>query len=155
MTVIPEHTLTVLPEWIDHNGHMNVAYYVVAFDLATDEIYERWGIGEAYAESGYSLYTLGMNVDYLSELFEGTPIRVTTQMLDVDHKRLHYIHQMFHAETGVLAATNECLAINVSIEKRRSAPFPTDVLEGLQATLAAHRALPLPDRAHRKLEIRR
>ena len=30
---LPRTTLTVLPEWIDHNGHMNVAYYVLAFDL--------------------------------------------------------------------------------------------------------------------------
>jgi hypothetical protein len=26
----------VLPGWVDYNGHMNVAYYLVAFDLATD-----------------------------------------------------------------------------------------------------------------------
>lgn len=27
-----EIDLTVKPEWIDHNGHMNVGYYVLAFD---------------------------------------------------------------------------------------------------------------------------
>ncbi len=30
---------TVLPEWIDHNGHMNAGYYMVAFDDATIAIY--------------------------------------------------------------------------------------------------------------------
>ena len=35
-----ETKMTVLPEWIDHNGHMNVAFYVLAFDVATDTVYE-------------------------------------------------------------------------------------------------------------------
>ena len=34
---IVEYTDTVRPEWIDSNGHMNLAYYVVVFDLATDK----------------------------------------------------------------------------------------------------------------------
>ena len=37
---LPQTTLTVRPEWIDHNGHMNVAYYVLAFDESTDAVYE-------------------------------------------------------------------------------------------------------------------
>ena len=27
---------TVIPEWIDYNGHMNVAYYIKAFELGID-----------------------------------------------------------------------------------------------------------------------
>ncbi len=30
----------VKPEWIDHNGHMNVAFFVLAFDEATDAAYK-------------------------------------------------------------------------------------------------------------------
>ena len=86
-----ETKLTVLPEWIDHNGHMNVAYYVLAFDQATDAVYETWGIGEHYpAGAGCSVFTLGMDVDYLAEQFAGDTIRITTQLLDWDHKRVHY-----------------------------------------------------------------
>ena len=33
----------VRPEWIDANGHMNLAYYVVLFDSATDAIFEPLG----------------------------------------------------------------------------------------------------------------
>ena len=29
------HRDVVRPEWIDHNGHMNVGYYLVVFDFAT------------------------------------------------------------------------------------------------------------------------
>jgi acyl-CoA thioester hydrolase len=148
--------LTVLPEWIDHNGHMNVAYYVLAFDEATDGVYETWGMGLHYPEkTEFSVFTLGMNVDYLGELFVHDPIRVATQLLDYDHKRVHYFHHMYHAETGALMATNECLAMNVSLATRKSASFPELVQIRLAATLAEDEVLEMPALFQRKLEIRR
>lgn len=125
---------TVKPEWIDHNGHMNVGFFVVAFDEATDAVYESWGIGMDYPErNGYSVFTIGMNVDYLSELFEGDPLRIETLLVDHDHKRIHYFHRMFHGNTGKLVATNECLCMNVDLATRKSAPFPAAVAERLEA----------------------
>lgn len=125
---------TVKPEWIDHNGHMNLGYFVVAFDEATDEIYETWGLGLDYPDrSGCSVFTLGVNVDYHAELFEGDPIRIETLLVDHDHKRIHYFHRMYHGASGELVATNECLCMNVNLESRRSAPFPADVTERLNA----------------------
>jgi len=35
MLALCETRLEILPEWTDPNGHMNVAYYVLAFDRAT------------------------------------------------------------------------------------------------------------------------
>ncbi|GIT49060.1 MAG: hypothetical protein Ct9H300mP14_09880 [Gammaproteobacteria bacterium] len=83
LMTLPRTTLTVLPEWIDHNGHMNVAYYVLAFDLVTDTVYETWGLGLDYPErEKHAIFTLGMNIDYVSEVFDGEPLSVTTQLLD-------------------------------------------------------------------------
>ncbi len=156
MTIIlPTFTQTVQPEWIDHNGHMNVAFYVLAFDLATDEFYEGLNIGLTHQETGYSTFTLGMNVDYLQELFEGDPIRVETQLLDWDYKRVHYIHMMYHVEKGYLAATNECLGMHVGYESRKSEPFPDTVQTGLESMLTAHKTIKLPKQVGRKLGIRR
>ena len=42
---------TVLPEWIDYNGHMNVAYYVLAFDQGVDELMRQVGITPEYLAS--------------------------------------------------------------------------------------------------------
>ena len=151
-----ETQLTVLPEWIDNNGHMNVAFYVLAFDMATYAVYGQWGLGFDYPErEGHSIFTIGMNVDYRSELFEGTPIKVTTQLLDWDIKRVHYFHKMYHAETGILSATNECLAMNVNLETRRSAPFPESVHVKLQEVWASHQNLEQPQETDRTLTIRR
>lgn len=151
-----ETTMTVLPEWIDHNGHMNVAFYVLAFDIATDTVYEDWALGLDYPErEDCSIFTIGMNVDYVSELFEGDPIRITTQLVDWDHKRVHYFHQMYHGENGRLAATNECLAMNVNLTSRRSTSFPDSVQTKLTAVWQTHKELAKPKGFGRQLAIRR
>ena len=38
----------VVPECIDVNEHMNVAYYVLAFDQAVGSLWEEFGITEDY-----------------------------------------------------------------------------------------------------------
>ena len=43
----PQSEGMVPPEWIDANGHMNLAYYVVLFDQATDLLYDELGVGQA------------------------------------------------------------------------------------------------------------
>ncbi len=155
MSELPSVDVIVKPEWIDHNGHMNVAYYVLAFDQATDDFYERLGLGLEYPQTGHSVFTLAMNVDYLQELFEGDRARVQTRLIDADHKRLHYIHTMTRPETEGLIATNECLAMNVDLESRKSAPFPESVTRALASLLVEHQRHPLPAQTARRLEIRR
>ena len=148
-----DYETVVKPEWIDHNGHMNLGFFVVAFDEATDDVYESWGLGLDYPDrSGCSVFTLGVNVDYRAELFEGNPIRIETLLVDHDHKRIHYFHRMYHGDTGALVATNECLCMNVDLESRRSAPFPADVAERLDAALHTGE---VPEGFGRTLAIRR
>ena len=151
-----ETRVRILPEWIDLNGHMNVAYYVLAFDQATDTLYKALGIAGDYLErERRSVFTLAMNVDYLREVFAGDEVRIVSRMLDHDHKRIHYFHEMYHASQGWLSATNECVAVHVDMTRRKSAPFPDLAAERLAAMTAAHAALGRPDRAGRSLEIRR
>ncbi|MEM7334638.1 MAG: thioesterase family protein [Chloroflexota bacterium] len=150
-TQLPEKILTIPPEWIDRNGHVNVAYYVLAFDYATDAFYDTLGIGEAYQEKGFSVFTLGMNVDYLREIFEGTKIRMTTQLINWDKKRLHYFHRMFNLDAGYLAATNECIAMHIDLNKRKSAPFSAETNANIEATMNQHAQLSHPHSLVRKL----
>ena len=87
---IDSHRETVRPEWIDYNGHMNVAYYVLAFDHATDVLFDALGLGESYREAtDHSTFSLQIQVTYLRELQLDAPLRVTTQLVDHDAKRLH------------------------------------------------------------------
>jgi acyl-CoA thioesterase FadM len=83
----------VKPEWIDYNGHMNVAYYVLAFDKALDNFCDRIDVGAAYVKrTNQSIFTLEMHVHYRQEVLEGDPLRFTFQLLDADEKRMHYRH---------------------------------------------------------------
>lgn len=93
-----------------------------------------------------------MNVDYRSELFADDTIRIETQLVDHDEKRIHYFHQMYNVNTGELAATNECLCMNVDLGSRKATPFPGSVLELLSLHLTTDNT---PTGFGRKLEIRR
>ncbi len=140
---LPTFECRVQREWIDYNGHMNVAYYVLAFDLAIDDFYDRLGLGASYAAGGRgSMFALSVKVDYLREVRAGAPLRITTRMIDHDHKRIHYAQEMEQAEAGYVAARKEGLSIHVDLESRRSSPFPGDRLEAVRALHAVHAALP-------------
>ena len=146
----------VEPEWIDYNGHLNLAFYHVLFDRAVDHVYDLLGIGADYATTGGgSCFTLEVHVNYLSELMRDDPVRVTWQLLDHDAKRLHYYQEMFNAATDELAATSEHLALHVNMQTRRSAPFPDERQLGIEALAAAHRRLPTPERVGQIMGIRR
>ncbi len=135
----------VEPEWIDYNGHMNVGYYVIAFDKALDHVFDYLGIGVDYvSKSSNSVFTLQNHVHYLRELKAGDPYQVSFQLLAADEKRLHYYMEMNHVGQGFLAAAEEQVALHVSMATRKSAPFPASARERIAAMLAAHRDLPRP-----------
>src|SRR5205807_319734 len=85
----------VLPEWIDANGHMNLAYYVVLFDYATDALFEAIGIGYRYKDTtNHGTFVAETHNLYERELLVGERVRVATQILAADNKRLHLAHEM-------------------------------------------------------------
>ena len=48
--------MRVEPQWIDYNGHLNMAYYNVLFDRAVDEVFELLGCGVDYVKTGFSTF---------------------------------------------------------------------------------------------------
>jgi len=150
------HRAVVRPEWVDGNGHMNVGFYVVAFDHATDTISEQLGVDWRYVEHRLGrIFVVEAHVTYERELLAGDPIRITTQLLDQDEKRAHLFHAMYHERRGFLAATNELLLLHVGFETRRAAPWARETGERLEAMAASHRALPRPAQAGRAIALRR
>lgn len=147
----------VEPGWIDYNGHMNVAYYSLAFDEALDLFFDAaLGIGPAFvAAAGMGPYALQAQYHYLAELRLGDRFRIRCRLLDCDAKRVHVFSEMFDARTGGLAATHEQVTVNVDHRTRRSAPYPEAAQARLRAVRAAHAALPRPDRAGAPIGFRR
>ena len=144
----------VEPQWIDYNGHLNMAYYNVLFDRAVDECYELIGIGLDYLKRrNHSTFTAEVHVRYLRELREGDPVRVTFQMLDYDSKRIHYFEQLYHAAEGWVSATSENMTLHVDMATKKVAAFPDPVMRSLARMKAAHAKLPRPEAAGRRIAM--
>jgi acyl-CoA thioester hydrolase len=145
------HTATVLPEWIDRNGHLNLAYYIVIFDHATDALFDALGIGSRFTEvTGTSLFVVETHTTYERELKLGECVTVNALLLGADAKRLHFTHEMFRAD-GSRAASHELLALHVNMATRRSAPFSAESAARLSAAVASHAKLPRPTIVGRKV----
>jgi acyl-CoA thioester hydrolase len=141
-------------QWIDYNGHFNMAYYNVLFDRAGDEAFEAIGLGADYVKrTNCSFFTLEAHVTYLRELHAGDSVRIEIQFLDYDAKRIHYLEQMRHAADGWIAGTSELIIMHVDMNMRKSAPFPPDVLASIEAMHSAHAALPIPPQVGHRIGI--
>ena len=150
------HQEIVLPEWIDYNGHMNVAFYVLAFDHATDAMLEFLRLTHDYkTKENTTTFVADMNVTYRQEVKEGDPLRFTTWILDCDEKRIHFWHEMYHATEGYLAATNELLSLHIDLSSRRVGPMATDIAEWIGNIRDAHSDLPLPEGVGRLIGMKK
>ncbi len=145
----------VRPEWIDLNDHMNVAYYVLAFDYAIDSLWERFGLTRQRIETErQSTFAVESHVVYKRELTHNEAFVVTTQILAFDAKRVHQLQRMYQADDGFLAATAEWLHLHVDLRKRRVAPWPDDILAAIGDAARAQPRCDKPVDAGRRIRIR-
>jgi acyl-CoA thioester hydrolase len=146
--------MRVEPQWIDYNGHMNMAYYNVLFDRAVDEVYELIGLGPDYLkEHGHSTMVAEMHVRYLREVSEKDPLRVTVQLLAYDAKRIHLFEQLVHATENWVSATCETMTLHVDMTAKKVAPFPDSIQRLIERMKVAHQGLPKPDGAGRSVAM--
>jgi acyl-CoA thioester hydrolase len=136
----------VEPEWVDYNGHLNMAYYHVMFDRALDRALDHFAVGPGYApKSPWTVFTAEVHVRYLAEVLPAARLRVDILALAVDDKRLHTFQTLCDAETGRLHATSEQMLLHVGLETRKVSPFPADARARLEAWVAACAAAPRPE----------
>jgi acyl-CoA thioester hydrolase len=148
----------VLPEWIDYNGHMNLAYYTVLFDQSTDLLFDELGLGLEYRQvAKMGTFVAETHNRYERELLVGARVRVATQIVAVDDKRLYLAHEMFALDGGPnggeRTATQELMFLHVDLVARRVCPFPDDLRARVAAAAAAHAALPRPDWLGRRIAM--
>ena len=150
------HEEIVRPEWVDYNGHMNVAYYVLAFDHATDRLLDYLGLGQDYLkEKACSVFVVESHVTYESELVAGDPLRFETYLLGHDEKRVHFFHMMYHAGEGFVAASNELLALHMAMGTRRAIAFPLEAKEKQAELWRLHSNVPTPPQVGRVIGLRK
>lgn len=145
--------IEVQPDWVDYNGHINMAYYAVITDRGGDELYGLLGLGETYAkDQQHTTYTAEVHICYKRELKLGDRVRVQTQLLDVDAKRMVLFHEIHH-EDGWTAATAEELLLHIDMSGPRVVPFPPEIADRLAAQKEAHAALPRPAQSGRSISL--
>ena len=146
----------VLPDWVDYNGHLRDAYYLLLFSLATDALMDQLGLDEAgRAATGHSLYTLECHLNFVQEVKLGQQVEVRTQILGHDTKRLHLNHSLHLLGEAPLLAASEQLLLNVATALGRAAPY-AELVHGKVAALARlHQGLPAPQFAGRTIRLAR
>jgi acyl-CoA thioester hydrolase len=142
------------PKWIDHNGHLNMAYYNIFMDESLGEFFRALGLSWPYLKArNLSTMTAEIHMRYIREVSLGDPLQVSIRILGVDDKRIHTFEELRHAEEGWLSATSENMSLHIDMSVRKVAPFPPDMAERLRAVADAHAKLPRPDGAGRKIEM--
>jgi acyl-CoA thioester hydrolase len=128
----------VAPEWIDYNGHLRDAYYLLILSYATDALMDRLGLDAAYrAASGCTLYTVEVHLHYLREVHQAERLTVGALILGADHRRLHVALELERASDGALAASAELMLLHV---RQGASPATAAFPAAIQAAITAFQA---------------
>ncbi len=147
------HTDKVHPEWVDYNGHMTESRYLQVFGDASDALYQYVGVNAEYHANGNSYYTVETHINNIMEVAAHAPLKVSTQLLGLDNKRLHFIHNIYNAKDDTLLATGEQMVLHVDTNAAKACPAKPEILEILQKIMDAHAHLPAPERRSREMAV--
>ena len=154
MPTLTTYSTPILEEWVDYNGHLRDAFYLLIFSYATDALMDRLGLDSQNRESiGHSLFTLEVHLNYLHEVKLGAHVEVRTQLIGHDKKRLHVYHSLHRVGDERALAGNEQMLLHVDLAGPRSAPFGEHSLALLQAIEDQQRDLPRPEHVGRVIAL--
>lgn len=140
---LPCYRDIVRAEWVDYNGHLRDAFYMLIFSFATDALIDVIGLPDSVRkERGRSIYTLEAHINYLHEIKEGVQVRVDMRVLGADAKRLHLYLEMFADEGVEPVAAGEQMLLHVDTGGPRAVAFDPDVEARVRALAEAHTVLP-------------
>jgi len=151
---VHHYTTRVEPEWLDYNGHMNVAYYTQVFDRAGEQFVASIGLSEAHTlETGNSWMVTEAHITYQNEAMSGDDLEVSSRILALDDKRIHLFQSMLRKRDATLLATNEQLVLHVNLKLRKVCPFAPQVLERVRRLRILQQHLTPPPEAGRCISI--
>ena len=144
---VAEHHDAVQPDWLDSNGHMNLAYYVVVFDRGSDAWMDMAGFSGSYRDAGNTVFAVETHTLYRQELRRGAVMTVRSWLVAADAKRIHLAHEM--TSDGALVAMQEVMFVHVSFATRRVTAMDDTAL----ARLAALGGEPAPSWLGRRIGL--
>ena len=131
----------ILKDWTDYNNHMNVAYYVLIFDLyGAEKLMTLFNMGETSAKNTKkSTMVVESHITYNQEVKEGDEVDVNLLYFDHDKKRLQYKLEMIHKEKKYLASTIEILSLYVDLGKRKVSEFENEKIQLMDQFIDKHK----------------
>ena len=115
-------TQKIIKEWTDYNGHMNLSYYILIFDMGAEVILSKFKMGEHSAKTTKrSTMVVETHTTYNQEVKEEDEVDVVLSHFDHDNKRLHYKLEMYDKAKNTLSATTEVLSLYIDLNIRKVA----------------------------------
>lgn len=140
MPALITYRTQVLEDWVDYNGHLRDAFYLLIFSYATDALMERIGLdADSRGSRGNSLFTLETHINYVHEVKLGTEVWVQTQIIGFDCKRLHVYHSLHRARFDPVLAASEQMLLHVDLTGPKAAKFSPFTIQALQTLLNEQR----------------
>ncbi|WP_439894358.1 thioesterase family protein (plasmid) [Ralstonia sp. 25C] len=148
------HHDTVRAEWVDYNGHLRDAFYLLIFSFAVDAFIDRIGLTDAVRRARQrSIYTLESHIHYLREIKQGAQVRVDARVVAHDAKRIQLYLEMFADDREDAVAISEQMLLHVDTRGPASTPFDADVAERIAAFAALHAGAPTPPYSGRAIAL--
>ena len=120
----------VHPWHCDIMGHMNVVWYVSKFDEASWQFASMLGLNNSYfIKKHMGIAALQQNIIYKSEIVAGSTVTIRSGVFEIKEKVVRFIHEMRNDVTGDVAAVMLLTAVHFNTQKRKSCPFPKDILK--------------------------
>ena len=117
-------TKKIIKEWTDYNGHMNLSYYILVFDIGAEVILSKFKMGEHSAKTTKkSTMVVETHTTYNQEVKESDEVDVFISYFDHDNKRLLYKLEMYDKAKNTLSATTEILALYIDLNIRKVTEF--------------------------------
>lgn len=122
----------IIKDWIDYNGHMNLSYYILVFDMGAEVILSKFEMGEHSAKTTKkSTMVVETRTNYLKEVKENEEVIISLSYFDHDKKRLHYKLEMHEKSTNNLSATTEVLALYMNLNERKVSEFEKEKIKNM------------------------
>ena len=120
----------IIKDWIDYNGHMNLSYYILVFDMGAEVILSKFKMGEQSAKTTKrSTMVVETHTNYIKEVKENDEVTIYLSHIDHDKKRLNYKLEMYERSKNILSATTEVLALYMNLDERKVTEFEKDKIK--------------------------
>ena len=153
--ILPEKK--VIKDWIDYNGHMNVAFYTLAFDKSLDVFLEDiLCIGETHAlQNKQGPFVLQAHYHYLNEMSLDEKFNIRLLVVDCDEKRMHLCLDMFSQKKNKVIAVAEKVLINVNLNIRKIEHYPSWAYKRLIKLKDTHKNAQFPNVLGKQITLKK